>query len=162
MLIKVRGLGSISNAPPLADFTQSMIEKGVSRFAVELSECDGMDSTFMGTLVGIAQTMRSRPGGWICMLNVSGANRDLLKIVGADRFFAFDARAGVTRDLRMQPLPSLKVSPERRIELVRKAHENLVEIDARNERKFGALLRSLTSELDRKASESGLFDGEGR
>ena len=96
------------------------------------------------------------------MLNVSGANRDLLKIVGADRFFAFDARAGVTRDLRMQPLPSLKVSPERRIELVRKAHENLVQIDARNERKFGALLRSLTSELNRKASESGLFDGEGR
>ena len=156
LLVRVKGLGSMNNALPLAEFAES--EADLIRFAVDLSECEGMDSTFMGTIVGIAQSVREKPGGWVCLLNVSDANRELLEIVGADRFFVFDPRVNVEQNLRMQALPSLDMNPERRIALVRQAHENLVEIKARNEQQFGAFLRSLTEELDRKASESSIFD----
>ena len=161
ILIRVKGLGNMLGALGLADFVQGELDRGICRFAVDLAGCEGMDSTFMGTLVGIAQNARERPGGWVCMLNVSEANRELLGIVGADRFFVFDSEHAVAADLVMQPLPALETLPQRRLELVRRAHENLVDIDRRNAAKFGAILRSMTAELDRKASESDVFEGLG-
>ncbi len=162
MLFRVSGLGNMRNALPLADFAEASFKKGIRRFAIDLADCQGMDSTFMGTLVGMAQAVRGLPQeGMVCLTNVSSANRELLEIVGADTFFVMDAKLPVTGSLEMVPLPNVQMSSERRLRLVHKAHENLAEINQYNERQFGAILKSMTAELDRKAAESGLFESLG-
>jgi anti-sigma B factor antagonist len=161
ILFRVQGLGNMHNAIPLADFADSAMKTGARRFAFDLSGCEGMDSTFMGTLVGIALSVRETTEGWVCLLNTSPANRELLEIVGADKFFLFDASLAVNKELGMTPLPNVEMSAEGRLRLVRKAHENLAEINKYNEKQFGSILRSMSAELDRKAAESGLFESLG-
>jgi len=46
-------------------------------------------------------------------------------------------------------LPNVEMGPAERREMILKAHENLVEIDKRNESQFGAFLKSLSDELSK-------------
>jgi anti-anti-sigma factor len=149
VIVRVIGLGSVNNAVPLWDFVEQALEDGWSRFAFDLADCRGLDSTFLGTLVGLSQAAakRARGGGWVCVFNVSPATREIFEIVGADRYVRF--RPGVEmQPIETEPLAAPAVSPEKRLALVRRAHENLVSIDRRNEGRFGEFLRCLAEALD--------------
>ena len=70
VLFRVIGLGSVNNAGTLWDFAERSMIEGWHRFAIDLSECMGLDSTFLGTLVGLSQeigervqALEGRPGG---------------------------------------------------------------------------------------------------
>jgi hypothetical protein len=147
----VIGLATVRYAPVVWDFAVRNMEAGFTRFAFDLAACRGLDSTFLGVLVGIAQEARDRAsrGGWVCAFNVSPANRELFEIVGADRYVRFRP------DIALEPvethsLAGEEVSPAKRLEIVRRAHENLIDIDERNEARFGDFLRCLAAELTKK------------
>ena len=68
--IKVRGKGSFQNSPALKEFARQMLERGHRIFAFDLGECTVMDSTFMGTLAGMALRLRES-GGTLLVRNVN-------------------------------------------------------------------------------------------
>jgi len=147
VIFRVIGLGNMRAAMGLMGFSEAMLEQGYSRFAFDLTECRGLDSTFMGAMVGLAADAAEHDG-WVSVVNASEPNTELLQIVGADKFIRMRG------DLHMEPiettrLPEVTLKPQERLELVRRAHERLVEIDKRNEERFGSFLRQLTSDLSR-------------
>jgi anti-sigma B factor antagonist len=71
--IKVRGKGSFQNSPALKEFARQMLERGHRIFAFDLGECTVMDSTFMGTLAGMALRLRES-GGTLLVRNVNELN----------------------------------------------------------------------------------------
>ena len=74
----------------------------------------------------------------------AGGERRL--IVGADRFLEIKGELDV-EGIEMEILPGGDSPLSKRLEMVRRAHENLVHIDKRNEGRFSAFLRALSSEL---------------
>lgn len=158
-LAKICGLGNMRLAVVLDDLCALLSEKGSRQLAIDLSGCTGMDSTFMGTLVNISSTYEEL-GGWMCLVNVSPENQELMQMLGV-------AKLVQTRE--SFPIEPLKVArlylpptddAERRLKLIKKAHERLVEIDERNQEKFGSFLQMLNASLAGAQDGGGAGDGE--
>ncbi|MCZ7608315.1 MAG: STAS domain-containing protein [Planctomycetota bacterium] len=50
--VRVVGLGNFNNAGPLREYCEKAFNDGVRNVIVDLAPCTGLDSTFMGTLMG--------------------------------------------------------------------------------------------------------------
>lgn len=57
VLIRVIGAGNMLNAPALAEFSDEQRRAGFKRFVFDLERCTGLDSTFMGVMVGLYTSM---------------------------------------------------------------------------------------------------------
>lgn len=60
VVIRVVGRGNMLNAPALSDFAEQQRKAGFTRFVFDLERCGGLDSTFMGVMVGIHNTGESK------------------------------------------------------------------------------------------------------
>jgi anti-anti-sigma regulatory factor len=134
--------------PTLQDFAKRMILEGYRKFIIDLQECSTMDSTFMGTLVEMASLAPPRAES-LMIINAQAHCEGLLEGLGLDNVLRI--KRGMTKvpDVEMEPLPEYAVSTMERMTLIRKAHENLVDIDGRNEDQFGPFLRQLIKEMDK-------------
>jgi hypothetical protein len=194
VIVRVIGTGNMLNAPALAEFADIQRAQGYRRFVFDLAECRGLDSTFMGSIVGLVHALRrasaaaahpnaatpeapgrsepemlspqealallkaqlartspdSRPAApgdaSVVAVNVSRECRELLAILGVDRFIPILGTLEVP-GLEMTILPEKEMSREQRRQMILQAHGNLVEMDKRNEARFGAFLKTLSSEL---------------
>ncbi len=81
----VHGRGSFKNAPSLKRFSYSAFDHGCALLLLDMSQCCGMDSTFMGVLAGIAGRLKSVPDGRVVAINLSAKNMSLLTTLGLDR-----------------------------------------------------------------------------
>ncbi len=144
VLLRVVGLGNMNISLTMSDFVDESLRSGFRHFAMDLARCTGMDSTFMGTLVGMSRKIREHKG-WLCMLNVSRAHHELLDMVGAVRFMS------CKEDFPLVSVETERLNPDRdparRLTHVRKAHEHLVAIDERNHERFGRFLERLNEEM---------------
>lgn len=145
VFVRVRGLGNMNNSTTFKGFVDDMVDRGYRRFIVDLARCQGVDSTFMGILLGI----RMQGSGEVVVLNVEEHCRKQLSSVGLDKILTITAGATETPSLAMHELDERKCSSEERMRIIRKAHENLVALDGRNRVKFGAFLDALERDLGR-------------
>lgn len=153
VLLRIHGLGNMNISHVLHEFVEAQLKLEYKNFVVDLDPCKGMDSTFMGTLVGMSSAVKDK-GGWLCLVNVSDQNRELLKMIGVWGLVPIkdghDIKAVETECLR----PDRRSSS--RLRHIRDAHKNLVKVDERNKEKFGRFL----AELEREMAESGLSEEE--
>ena len=70
-----------------------MLERGHRTFAFDLGECTVMDSTFMGTLAGMALRLREF-GGTLLVCNVNERNFELLRNLGLNNLFQIEPSSG--------------------------------------------------------------------
>jgi len=145
VILRSVGLANMKLAMGMMDFTAEMLRAGYRQFVFDLADCKGLDSTFMGAMVGLAAASEEH-GGAATVVNAGTSNLELLQIVGADKFLRLKGDYEM-EDIETERLEATSPSPERRLELVKRAHENLVDIDKRNAARFGAFLRQLSSEL---------------
>jgi len=144
VLMQVVGLGNMNISLTLNDFATSSLQEGYKHFALDLAQCRGMDSTFMGTISGM-QTEIKNHGGWICLLNVSEYNRKLLETIGLWRLISVKEEFPID-PVETQQLESVG-NATRRLAHIRKAHEELVAIDERNRERFGRFLAALEEDM---------------
>ncbi len=84
--IRVVGRGAFQNSQPLRRFAEEMITKGQREFVIDLAQCAGMDSTFLGGMTGIALRLRQNGNrGSVCIVNASARHRELLQTMGLGR-----------------------------------------------------------------------------
>jgi anti-anti-sigma factor len=89
--IRVEGKGNFQNSTPLKEFAREMLGRGHRDFVVDLKGCPLMDSTFMGTLAGIALKTRAEGSGGLHIVNLNERNLDLLCNLGLDQLMRLDA-----------------------------------------------------------------------
>jgi len=66
VVIRVVGQGTMLTAPALAQFAERQLKAGFRRFVFDLERCRGLDSTFLGMMVGIQMVLGGeevRPSG---------------------------------------------------------------------------------------------------
>jgi len=146
--IRVEGRGSFQNSPALKDFSKKMFDDGRRQFIVDLKNCPSMDSTFMGTLAGLAARLREVGDGDLWVVNRNERNSDLLAGLGMDSLFSdkplpVQRGGGATAEAIHHPADKASTRAT-----MHEAHAACVAIDPRNEEKFKDVLEHL------KASEA--------
>jgi len=147
--VRVEGKGSFLNSSGLKEFAREMINRGHREFVVDVKNCPVMDSTFMGTLAGIALRLREIGQGSLRVANLNARNGDLLRNLGLDQLFTQDLD-GITPPEGTQAKPiSAEAGPDRvaQAQTMLEAHEALVEADPENLTKFKDVLEYLKQDL---------------
>jgi anti-anti-sigma regulatory factor len=146
----VEGKGSFLNSSGLKEFAREMVNRGYREFVVDLLNCPVMDSTFMGTLAGIALRLREIGQGQLHVTNLNERNGDLLSNLGLDQLFAIDL-CGIRAPEEVQgksidnaPSSDRSAQAQTMIE----AHEALVEASPDNATKFKDVLEYLKQDLN--------------
>lgn len=157
-LIRVQGRGSFKVSAAMKEFTANAIGRGCRRLVLDMAECVGMDSTFMGVLAGLSGRLSQRGDGRIVMVNLSLRTRGLLTTLGLDQVIEPHMVGSVPDDLKpfvMQPGESLDALDTRErsqrttTETMLAAHEDLVRLAPGNLPKFKDVLTFLREDLEK-------------
>jgi anti-sigma B factor antagonist len=147
----VEGKGSFQNSPALKEFSKGMLERGFRDFIVDLNNCSVMDSTFMGTLAGIALRLREFGNGKLVVRNANERNADLLENLGLNNLFEIESKVSTVKtDHGVESaLLERKKSMDRSDDAacMIEAHEALVDADPENLARFKDVLEYLKQDL---------------
>jgi len=154
--IRCEGKGSFLNSPALKAFGVERIGAGEHCIVVDLEACTGMDSTFMGTLAGLA-TRLSTQNGVLQIADAGQRNRNSLQDLGLDFLIEIDPQESAWRDgiasIRDQLQSAATVgnpnSLQRAIHVL-EAHQVLSKTNEKNLNTFSTVVNLLESALDEK------------
>ena len=138
-------------------FGDERIAAGEHCLVVDLGACTGMDSTFMGTLAGMATRLSSQDGGVLQIADSGPRNRRSLEDLGLDFLMEIDpqetAWLGQIEKVRTHLKPPQKVAAAGQIQRamhVLEAHQLLAETNENNARVFSDVVSMLEDELAAK------------
>ena len=85
--VKVEGKGSFLNSGNFKEFAQEMVNRGYREFVIDLEHCAMMDSTFMGTMAGVALRLKELGHGHLHVVHCGTRSQELLFGLGLDQIF---------------------------------------------------------------------------
>ena len=156
--IRVQGKGSFQNSTGIKQFATAMIHRGHRNFVVDLADCPVMDSTFMGTLTGVALRLREIGQGEVHVINSNARNTDLLAGLGLDQILSLDGASADEGLYHSVDEESLALSPEQAAdkkattETMIAAHQALVDADPENFCKFKDVIDYLKQDIHQQES----------
>ncbi len=151
--MRVLGKGSHLNGPTLKTFVKEhALAAPNSTVIIDLRECTGMDSTFMGTLAGLASRLEERNAS-LHVVNAAGRNSELLHGLGLDEVFPVHQNTAgwCSQTPECLPIDSQPCSRTERTEVCLEAHQALAAADCRNADRFRDVIELMREELDRAA-----------
>lgn len=145
--VRVHGRGTFKMGPSLREFGMAALDRGCRCVVLEMSDCAGMDSTFMGTLAGLAVQI-GKCGGSVVLQNASEKNKHLISVLGLSPMMKFEDTApgsivmpSVVENLARQ------CDKQELTEAMIEAHEVLIEVAPENIVKFKDVLSFLRDDL---------------
>jgi anti-sigma B factor antagonist len=156
-LVKVSGRGSFKVSSSLKQFSESVIRKALPLMLVDMTQCIGMDSTFMGVLAGVASRLKIN-GGEVVLANCTTRTRGLLATLGLDQLIpAYEtadtpARYATLMEGRdpQQELNPAGAKDAETVKTMLDAHQKLVDLVPENLPQFKDVLDYLREEVQRK------------
>jgi len=150
------------NSPALKAFSVERIGAGEKCLVVDLDACTGMDSTFMGTLAGIATRVTAGGSGVLQIANAGTRNRRSLEDLGLDFLMDIDPVDAAWLEsidaIRTQldpPLPPGAQGPLQQTKHVLEAHQILADTNEKNQKTFSTVVSLLGAELESKEKLAG-------
>lgn len=145
------------NSPALKTFADERIGSGENHIVVDLQNCLGMDSTFMGTLAGIATRLMADGQGGLQVADPGERNRRSLEDLGLDFLMEIDPPAaswrarveGIRTELQPPQAPG-KLGQVQRARHVLEAHQTLSDMNEKNANEFSGVVNLLENELSQK------------
>ena len=149
--VKVQGKGSFQTSPAFKEFAKEMFDRGFREFSIDLTDCTVMDSTFMGTLAGIALRLRESGKGGLVVRNANERNSDLLANLGLNNLFQIESKmSGPKVENGAESAVLEQATPLNRSDQAAcmiEAHEALVDADPENFSRFKDVLEYLKQDL---------------
>lgn len=146
----------------MKEFGDRRIAAGERCLVVDLGGCSGMDSTFMGTLAGMAARLSAQDNAGLQIADPGSRNRRSLEDLGLDFLMEIDPPQAVWRGnidkVRSELTPtSTNVAPTQleRTKLVLEAHQELASKNDRNAKTFSNVVSMLENELKEKQRKAG-------
>ena len=147
--VRALGLASMMNCMCVCDFIDEMLASGRTFIIIDLAECTGMDSTFMGVLAGAANyTKHNKPVG-VAVVNASDALVKLLKSVGITELVFVDPDPFETPDINFMELKAHH-NEEDRLACIHAAHQHLIKASEENAKIFSNFLNALELEMKKR------------
>lgn len=153
--VRCEGKGSFMNSSILKEWCESEIKNGATCVVVDLEACKGMDSTFMGTIAGVAMRLMKVPDGHLQIATPGEKNKSSLADLGLDTILEIDPEDSVWQSQikevrsKLKPCESTSSQFDTGINVL-EAHKKLCEADEGNIEKFASVLDCLEAEVDKK------------
>ena len=150
------------NSPLMKSFGESRVKDGESVVVVDLAGCIGMDSTFMGTLAGMASKLSAVDGGALQIAEADERNRRSLEDLGLDFLMQINPDGAEWKD-RLEEIraclePAQAGDAPNQLDRARhvlQAHEDLSDISDENAAEFRTVVGTLKKQVsDESQSES--------
>ena len=156
-LVKVKGRANFETSPPIRTMTKNLETNKPLGITFDLSECTGMDSTFMGILAMVA--LKAKNLG--LTMKISGADencRKLLNGLGLNKIFAYVDEASKD-NVAWSDSGASASSRLETAKTVLEAHETLMNVDEENVKRFKNVVdfvkKDIESEEKKKSSATG-------
>lgn len=163
--IRCSGRGSFVNSPALKTLADKYLDKGGTCIVVDLEICPGIDSTFMGTLAGLARKTCS-VGGSIQIASPTQRTRAAMESLGLDMILDIDPedapwrqdtdkrRYTLAEQQQTQDAPPISdLSEPERTRHVLEAHNMLRDLNSKNDETFGYVCETLEEDLKRHTQQ---------
>lgn len=148
--VKVEGKGNFLNSGNLKEFTREMVNRGYREFVVDLENCAMMDSTFMGTMAGVALRLKELGHGHLHVVHCGERSRNLLTGLGLDQIFDIHANGSAAPQCELLQRKKANGSAEEKKQVsadMLDAHEALCEAVPQNFSRFKDVLDYLKQDL---------------
>ena len=149
--IRCEGKGSFTNSPQMKTWAERQIKQDFTTVVVDLERCTGMDSTFMGTMAGIAMKLAKITDGKLQVVGASDKNRRSLEDLGLSMLIDIEPKEAVWQnDLETIRASLTEKSAESQIDKTQHvfdAHKLLCDAHGDNDEKFATVLDVLEAEL---------------
>ena len=149
--VRVAGRGSFLESGSLKEFGREMVNRGYREFVFDLEECAMMDSTFMGTMAGMALRLKELGQGHLRVIHCGQRSRELLSGLGLDQIFdiQLDGAASAPRCELLEKTEQDEAATARREQAATmlEAHEALCEAQPENITRFKDVLEYLKQDL---------------
>ncbi len=161
-VVKVEGRGTYKLGASLRTFGDDVVNLRLPLMLIDMAQCIGMDSTFMGVLAGIATRLKPHTGR-VVLINCSHHNHNLLATLGLDQLIdAFEDGQAPEAYQRMleggQPDEKLETTCGKdaaTVDVMLSAHQQLVDLVPENLPQFRDVLTYLREEASRKTGATG-------
>jgi anti-sigma B factor antagonist len=149
--VRVEGKGSFLNSGNLKEFAQEMVNRGYREFVIDLENCAMMDSTFMGTMAGVALRLKELGHGHLHVVHCGNRSRELLSGLGLDQIFSIHTNGSMAPECEsLERAPNDDRSVEQKKEQAQtmlEAHEALCQAAPENFLRFKDVLDYLKQDL---------------
>ena len=148
--VKVEGKGSFLNSGNLKEFAREMVDRGYREFVIDLANCAMMDSTFMGTMAGVALRLKELGRGHLHVVHCGNRSRELLSGLGLDQIFSIHADGAAAPEcesLRQKSSAEASRKKQEQAKTMLEAHEALCEAAPENFFRFKDVLDYLKQDL---------------
>jgi anti-anti-sigma regulatory factor len=148
--VKVEGKGNFLNSGNLKEFTREMVNRGYREFVVDLENCAMMDSTFMGTMAGVALRLKELGHGHLHVVHCGERSRNLLTGLGLDQIFDIHANGSAAPQCEILRRDAGNGAAEQKKQVsadMLDAHEALCEAVPQNLSRFKDVLEYLKQDL---------------
>ena len=155
--IRCEGKGSFQNSPRMKQWSESHIEAGGDCVVIDLEACSGMDSTFMGTMAGVAMKLTKLPNGSLQVVGANHKNKSSLEDLGLSMLLDIDPQDDTWQsdiDIIRESLEASSNSSNNNVKHVYDAHKQLCEVDENNDEKFSTVLDVLEAELKNRSDKN--------
>jgi anti-anti-sigma factor len=150
----VQGRGSFKVSASVKDFGNALLESGVKHLILDLRDCIGMDSTFMGVLAGLCTRFHREGDGKVQVGHASEKIQRLMSTLGLDRLLdaVNDPLPGPMPDIsgELRELDVATQTPLASAETMLEAHENLLDVHEDNSLRFQDVLDYLREDIRRQ------------
>jgi anti-sigma B factor antagonist len=147
--VRVEGKGTFLNSGNFKQFAREMVDRGYREFVVDLHDCAMMDSTFMGTMAGLALRLKELGEGHLQVVHCGQRSRELLSGLGLDQLFQITSN-GATAP-QCEALQKDALGKKEQAKQMLDAHEALCEAAPENFPRFKDVLEYLKQDLQPKA-----------
>ncbi len=159
--IRCASRGSFINSPTLKAVAEKYLQGGGRLVVVDLEVCPGVDSTFMGTLAGLARRAMALGGG-IEVASPTQRTRAAMESLGLDMLLPMDPgdsvwsadkeqrRAVLEQQLAGSEARQDDLSELERTRHVLEAHKVLRSMNKQNDDAFGYVCETLEDDLARQ------------
>lgn len=147
--VKVVGRATFECAGPLRELAKQLDAEDFTNVEVDLAECQGMDSTFMGILAMLG--LRSKKiGAEMNIVNANELNKSLLYGLGLKKLFNYTQGKVILpgNETAASDASPGKMSLES-ARTVLDAHKTLMDVDDSNKKKFEAVVDMVQKDIDR-------------
>ncbi len=146
--IKVSGRANFEYGVPLRTFAKNIDRQHIQNLSINLADCIGMDSTFMGVLTMLALKLK-KDDIIIEILNISEQNYELLQALGIHKLFTFSDKKAKQVQLAAVQLKQTDNQQLDTAETVLEAHDTLMQADEENVKKFEQVTKFAREDAER-------------
>ncbi len=143
----IQGRACYLNCMGVSEFFDTIARDKYKKEIIDLAECTGLDSTFLGTIAKLAIKLKAINGSFDCVIlqNLEERNLEVVQNLGIDKITKIENKK--VEEIKAKDCNFLENAPSNQPTML-DAHESLVEADSSNKAKFEDVISFLKKRVD--------------